>query len=144
MTISSTSRIVIERRLPTPPMDGDQGPKPRVYPAPDFPFKGCGIPFDTTTQLVEFDNPHLVPWSTSSLLHPRLCFNLKKNATGSYNARRTIALGCHKRHNDHLLNVSYCDRTSPPYSSLGWRPRVKTTGLSCPRLPFQRMAASAA
>ena len=38
MTINSTRQIVVERRLPTPPPDWELGP--RIYPAPDYPFKG--------------------------------------------------------------------------------------------------------
>ncbi|KIX04311.1 uncharacterized protein Z518_05178 [Rhinocladiella mackenziei CBS 650.93] len=44
MTIISTSRVVTERRLPTPPLDGQQESKPQIYPAPDFPFKGWQPP----------------------------------------------------------------------------------------------------
>ena len=44
MTITSTSRIVPERRLPTPPNDGVAQSQPRIFPAPDFPFKGWQPP----------------------------------------------------------------------------------------------------
>ena len=41
MAITAVSRIVEERRLPTPPPDGTLGAsQPRMFPAPDFPFKG--------------------------------------------------------------------------------------------------------
>ncbi|RMZ82402.1 hypothetical protein DV737_g2047, partial [Chaetothyriales sp. CBS 132003] len=39
MAITATRRIELERRLPTPP-PGAQPTRPRLYPAPDFPFKG--------------------------------------------------------------------------------------------------------
>ena len=42
MTINSTRQIVVERRLPTPPPDWELGP--RIYPAPDYPFKGWQPP----------------------------------------------------------------------------------------------------
>ncbi|KAI1615092.1 actin beta/gamma 1 [Exophiala viscosa] len=44
MTITTVSRITAERRLPTPPPDGQVRSQPRVYPAPDFPFKGWQPP----------------------------------------------------------------------------------------------------
>ena len=41
MAITAVSRIVEERRLPTPPPDGSlNASQPRIFPAPDFPFKG--------------------------------------------------------------------------------------------------------
>jgi actin-related protein 5 len=42
MTINSTRQIVVERRLPTPPPDWQLGP--RIYPAPDYPFRGWQPP----------------------------------------------------------------------------------------------------
>ena len=42
MTINSTRQIVVERRLPTPPPDWELGP--RIYPAPEYPFKGWQPP----------------------------------------------------------------------------------------------------
>ncbi|ETN42262.1 uncharacterized protein HMPREF1541_04203 [Cyphellophora europaea CBS 101466] len=39
MAITQVSRIIKERTLPTPPADG-QPTAPRIYPAPEFPFKG--------------------------------------------------------------------------------------------------------
>ncbi|KAK7905354.1 Actin-related protein 5 [Exophiala xenobiotica] len=44
MTITSVSRITTERRLPTPPEDGQPDSQPRVHPAPDFPFRGWQPP----------------------------------------------------------------------------------------------------
>ncbi|KAL2407916.1 Actin-like protein arp5 [Exophiala dermatitidis] len=44
MTITNISRIATERRLPTPPPDGQTRSQPRIYPAPDFPFKGYQPP----------------------------------------------------------------------------------------------------
>lgn len=44
MTITSTSRITTERRLPTPPPEGQPQSHPRIYPAPDFPFRGWQPP----------------------------------------------------------------------------------------------------
>ena len=44
MTITATSRILTERRLPTPPVDGRPQSQPRIYPAADFPFKGWQPP----------------------------------------------------------------------------------------------------
>jgi actin-related protein 5 len=42
MTINSSRQIVVERRLPTPPPDWELGP--RIYPAPDYPFRGWQPP----------------------------------------------------------------------------------------------------
>jgi actin-related protein 5 len=42
MTINSTRQILVERRLPTPPPDWELGP--RVYNAPDYPFRGWQAP----------------------------------------------------------------------------------------------------
>ena len=39
MAITATSRIVVERSLPTPPPEAS-ATQPRIYPAADFPFKG--------------------------------------------------------------------------------------------------------
>lgn len=44
MTITAATRIVTERRLPTPPIDGQSQSTPRIYPAPDFPFRGWQPP----------------------------------------------------------------------------------------------------
>lgn len=44
MTITNIARIATERRLPTPPLDGQPPSQPQLYPAPDFPFKGWQPP----------------------------------------------------------------------------------------------------
>ncbi|ETI21366.1 hypothetical protein G647_07712 [Cladophialophora carrionii CBS 160.54] len=44
MTITSTTRITAERRLPTPPPESQLLSQPRIYAAPDFPFKGWQPP----------------------------------------------------------------------------------------------------
>lgn len=43
MTISNTKRLVEERTRPPAPPNG-QYPAPRLYPAPEFPFKGWQPP----------------------------------------------------------------------------------------------------
>ncbi len=43
MTINTINRIVEERRFPTPPPDATES-KPRLYPAPDYPFRGWQPP----------------------------------------------------------------------------------------------------
>jgi actin-related protein 5 len=40
MTVTSIARLTSERRLPTPPPDGQEQLEPRLYPAPDYPFRG--------------------------------------------------------------------------------------------------------
>ena len=44
MTINSVRTIVTDRRLPSPPPNGYPQAAPKVYPAPDFPFKGWQPP----------------------------------------------------------------------------------------------------
>ncbi|KIW90727.1 uncharacterized protein Z519_08510 [Cladophialophora bantiana CBS 173.52] len=44
MTITSITRIATERHFPTPPPEGEPQSSPRVYPAPDFPFRGWQPP----------------------------------------------------------------------------------------------------
>lgn len=44
MTINTVHRIIQERKLPSPPPSGAGLPPSKVYPAPDFPFKGWQPP----------------------------------------------------------------------------------------------------
>ena len=40
MTINSVTTLVVDRKLPTPPLGGQVPSKLQVHTAPDFPFKG--------------------------------------------------------------------------------------------------------
>jgi hypothetical protein len=44
MTIQSVRTLVTKRQLPSPPADDSSETSPRVYGAPDFPFKGWQPP----------------------------------------------------------------------------------------------------